>query len=249
MSVNELYHYTSINNLALILQSKSIRLGRLDMVNDPTEGLSSDFHSMAQYIFITSWTSNRLEDFALWNMYTPAMRGVRIELELPIFPTFSIRKDLTNSLVDAKSFISFENGYFITSAENIPIEIIYTDDESSLTPTIKLDKGLYLKALSKYKRSAWKIEQEYRYQLIIMPIERDIQPNEVSNSYSRLLSTQTPPPFADYFLKIRKQAFKNMKIRLSPKILAGDRAIIEALVKTYNPSATIQESTVSGFIR
>ena len=40
-----------------------------------------------------------------------------------------------------------------------------------------------------------------------------------------------------------------MKIRLSPKILAGDRAIIEALVKTYNPSATIQESTVSGFIR
>ncbi|MBB5437933.1 hypothetical protein HDC92_001607 [Pedobacter sp. AK017] len=247
--VEKLYHYTSINSLALILQSKSIRLGRLDKVNDPTEGLSSDFHSMAQYFFISSWTSNSLEDFALWNMYTPLMRGVRIELELPLFPTFSIRKDINNSLVDANNFINYKEGYFIASAENTPVEIIYTNDESLLTPSIKLEDGLFLKALSQYKRSVWKIEQEYRYQLIIMPIDRNIEPLEVGNSYSRLLSIQTPPPLDTYFLEIRKQAFQNMKICLSPKLLAGDRAIIEALVNTYNPSAIIQESTVSGFIR
>lgn len=247
--VEKLYHYTSINSLALILQSKSIRLGRLDKVNDPTEGLSSDFHSMAQYFFISSWTSNNLEDFALWNMYTPLMRGVRIELELPLFPTYSIRKDINNSLVDANNYINYDQGYFITSAENTPVEIIYTNEENLLTPPIKSDNGLLLKALSQYKRSAWKIEQEYRYQLIILPIERNIKPLEVSTSYSRLLSAQMPPPFDSYLLKIRKDAFQNMKIRLSPKLMPGDRAIIEALIKTYNPTSIIEESTASGFIR
>ncbi|MDY0904069.1 hypothetical protein [Pedobacter sp. CFBP9032] len=147
-SGQKLYHYTSINNLALILKSMSIRFGRLDKVNDPTEGTASDSYSMAQYFFLSSWSSNEIEDLALWNMYTPLMRGVRIELELPIFPTYSIRHDINNSLVDSKEFINYAGGYFILSAENTPLEIKYTDDEIMLTPPVKQSKGLYLRALS-----------------------------------------------------------------------------------------------------
>ncbi|MCX2472782.1 hypothetical protein OQZ33_00420 [Pedobacter sp. MC2016-05] len=247
--MKKLYHYTSINSLALILKSMSIRFGRLDRVNDPTEGTSSDFHSMAQYFFISSWTSNETEDLALWNMYTPLMRGVRIELDLPLFPTHSIRHDITNSLVNAEEFIDYDRGYFISSAENTPVEIMYTDDETLLSPPIKHSQGLYLRALSQYKRSIWRVEQEHRYQLIILPIERNIKPTEVSGSYSRLIKTQTPPPFDGYLLKIRREAFENMKIRLSPKLSSGDREIIEALIATFNPMAKMEDSTIAGLIR
>ena len=65
----KLFHYTTINNLALILKSASIRFGRLDKVNDITEGEADDFHSFASYIFISCWTHNTEENLALWNMY------------------------------------------------------------------------------------------------------------------------------------------------------------------------------------
>lgn len=72
-TMKKLYHYTSINNLALILKSKSIRFGRLDQVNDPTEGMADDFYCLSPYIFVSCWTGNNQENLALWNMYTPNM--------------------------------------------------------------------------------------------------------------------------------------------------------------------------------
>ena len=78
--MESLFHYTSINKLALILSSKKIRFNRLDFVNDPHEGKTGDFGSMAMYIFISCWTKHEEENLALWNMYTDKMRGVRIEL-------------------------------------------------------------------------------------------------------------------------------------------------------------------------
>ncbi|RZK63687.1 MAG: DUF2971 domain-containing protein [Pedobacter sp.] len=248
-TVDKLYHYTDINSLALILKSKSIRFGRLDKVNDPTEGQSSDFHSMAPYIFISSWTANQFEDLALWNMYTPLMRGVRIEIDLPIFASFSIPKNITNSLVNAVEYLNFEQGYFIVGAENKPTKIIYTDDEALLRPTIKAQGGLNLKFLSIYKRLIWQVEREYRYQLNIVPIDKNIQSTDFADTYSSLIKAETPPPIDNYLIRIRKKAFHSMKIRLSPKLLPGDRIIVESLIKSFNPTAVIEDSAVYGFIR
>jgi len=249
-----LFHYTSINNLALILQSKSIRFGRLDKVNDPTEGHSSDFHSMAPYIFITSWTANEAEDLALWNMYTPLMHGVRIELPLPLFPNYTITHDTgekvtSKSLVSQTDYIDYSKGYLIVGAENTLNEIIYTDDLNLLQPSIRRVGGLHMKSLSSHKRLMWKIEKEYRYQLNIIPFEPNITPLEVANSSSRLIAKQHLLPFEGYIVKIRKKAFEEMKIRLSPKLDDGERAIIRALVKCYNPKAVIEDSTITGLIR
>lgn len=245
----KLYHYTSINNLALILQSRSIRFGRLDKVNDPTEGLASDFQSMAHYIFISSWTANEIEDFALWNMYTPSMRGVRIELPVPLFPSFNIGNKISNCLVSDQEYVDYKKGYFIVGAENTPVQIIYSDDKNLLYPPIKVKDGLHLKTLSKYKRLIWRVEQEYRYQLNIVPIDQGINPEQVGNSYSRFISKNIAPPMDSYFLKLSNEAFTNMKIRLSPRLLAGDKTIIDALVQSFNPSARVEDSVSSGLIR
>jgi hypothetical protein len=80
-----LYHYTTISNLALILKTKRIRFNRLDKVNDFEDGLSSDLNSADMCVFVSCFTGNPDESILLWNLYTPKMRGVRIEFTKHIF--------------------------------------------------------------------------------------------------------------------------------------------------------------------
>jgi len=246
--MTKLFHYTSINNLALILRTKSIRFGRLDHVNDPTEGLVSDFHSLAPYIFVSCWTANHEENFALWNMYTQNMRGVRIELELPIFRSYKI-DNVGNFVFNKTEFLNEEKGYCIIGGQNIPHKIEYTDDESKLNPTILDDIGINLECVATYKKTIWSIEQEYRYRLEIIPIDKNLQSEYFPDRYQHLIEKKTPPPIDGYLVKLSENSFKKMKIMSSPKIQIGDIEIIEALIKTYNKDATIQKSELFGLIR
>ncbi len=244
----KLFHYTSINNLALILRNQSIRFGRLDHVNDPTEGIVSDFHSLAPYIFISCWTASNEENLALWNMYTPNMRGVRIELEIPIFQSFKIG-DQEDFLFNETEYLNEDKGYFMSGGQNKPLKIEYTDDEALLKPVIRNQNGLHIASVGIHKRTIWSIEQEYRYRIEILPIDKNINKRDFSQRYNHLLDSQTPPPIQDYFIKINNNAFKRMKILCSPKMLNGDIEIIEALKLSYNPTAEINQSILTGFVR
>ncbi len=247
-TMKKLYHYTSINNLALILKSKSIRFGRLDQVNDPTEGMAEDFHSLSPYIFISCWTENNEENLALWNMYTPNMKGVRIEIETPIFESHNIDSN-KNLLFSENEYLNESKGYIILGGQNEPYKIEYTNDNSLLKPLIRNDIGLHLASLAKYKRTIWKIEQEYRYRQDILPVDKTVKSDYFPDRYEHLIEKQIPPPINGYFVKIKNESFGGMKILCSPKLQNGDREIIDALVKTFNVNATIQESRLKGFIR
>ena len=48
----KLYHYTSIENLALILKSQNIRFTRLDCVDDMEESVMYDQISFGKYTFV-----------------------------------------------------------------------------------------------------------------------------------------------------------------------------------------------------
>ena len=59
----KLYHYTSIETLALILKHKTIRFSRLDRVDDPDEyAFSGDGVTPAHYCFVSCWTKNSREN-------------------------------------------------------------------------------------------------------------------------------------------------------------------------------------------
>ena len=248
MSFKRLFHYTSINNLALILASRNIRFSRLDKVNDPSEGISSDFGSLAVYKFISSWTKNSEENFALWNMYTDKMRGIRLELPLPIFNNYKIG-ETSNLLVSEADYIDYEKEIFIITAQNKPIGVEYTDDEEQLFPKIRGIRGLKASSLGVKKRTIWRIEDEVRFIMDILPIDSSTPKNNLPNTYQKKIANKIPPKIYFYDIAMNEESFKNMKILIGPRIKLGDREIVNALVNKFNPSATVQISKLTDKIK
>ena len=82
----KLYHYTSIETLALILKNKTIRFSRLDRVDDPDEySFKEDGITPAHYCFVSCWTKNSKENLPQWYMYGNSTHGVRIEIDSDMF--------------------------------------------------------------------------------------------------------------------------------------------------------------------
>ena len=56
-------------------------------------------------------------------------------------------------------------------------------------------------------------------------------------------------PFPYYDLEIDEQAFRKMRVVLSPTITEGNEILIRSAVEKYNPDAEIFESAFHGKIR
>jgi len=78
-----IYHYTSIDTLKLILESRKFKFNNLNAVDDELESELFIKKSLAQLIFVSCWTTNPSENIPLWKMYA-STRGVRIGL--PDYP-------------------------------------------------------------------------------------------------------------------------------------------------------------------
>lgn len=75
-----IHHYTTIETLALIIKTKSIRFNRTDKVDDSDESEGVD-PNWEKYVFISCWTRDDKESIALWKMYASVDKGVRISFE------------------------------------------------------------------------------------------------------------------------------------------------------------------------
>lgn len=78
----KIFHYTTIESLALILSHKTIKFSRLDRVDDLDEGKIKFRGTPLSHIFFAScWSKDENESIAMWKLYTKDGVGVRIELE------------------------------------------------------------------------------------------------------------------------------------------------------------------------
>ena len=55
----KIYHYTSIETLALILQNKALRFNDAKFVDDPNDAITKDYGSMQDYVFISCGRMNQ----------------------------------------------------------------------------------------------------------------------------------------------------------------------------------------------
>ncbi|PRB02412.1 hypothetical protein CQ046_12690 [Chryseobacterium sp. MYb7] len=258
-----IYHYTSIETLALILKNKKIRFNSLKNVDDINETQFSDENdvNLSSHTLISCWTNNEEENLAFWNMYTPNMKGVRIKISKNLFQEYSFNTEyvidiqnslITNSLVPKTE--CFNSNYWIIPFSENFLEVIYTDQDDLLKPQIvKIEnENFTIKTgeIGRYKSKIWEFQKEVRFKLFILPT-KDLYGNQIHplNNFQTIIDDKIPCPIDNYFIDIRDDAFKNMEVTLGPKCTFSEEIIVEALLEKYNPNAKISKNKFQGLIR
>lgn len=271
--IEYLYHYTSIEILALILKNRTIRFNSLDKMDDLQEQQTADVKNIGQFCYISSWTDDSTESIPMWNMYASLNRGVRIKLRKNPFKIYNNTADDLSKVVNMsvednsggkplQSIIPltemFSKGFFAAQAMNgqLLCKVEYTDDTAKLYPNILNEDGdhftLALGELGKYKNLHWDFQSEWRYILNILPFDLN-QPIEKSIADFQIIANKMKlglekQPFPYYDMHISDEAFADMGITLSPRISDGSRIIVENLIEKFNPSASLTESHLVGLI-
>lgn len=197
--MNYLYHYTSLETLALILKNRTICFNNLLYVDDIEEAETEDMGKFGRYVYVSCWTDDSEESIPLWHMYTPNMHGVRIRMQHFPFKKYSFKKGEYFLSEDVISYINLtkiyeENKASIVSDQPHLEKVEYTDDKEKLFPKIKTESfhravELYLAAnsmsdikannlnftysfkdLGKYKRKNWEFQKEWRYIITLSPM-------------------------------------------------------------------------------
>lgn len=166
-----IHHYTNIESLALILQSKKIRFNRLDRMDDLEEGrVEAQGIPLGKYTYVSCWTENDEESIPLWNMYAGKEMGVRVSLPEDMFKDHSMlgcivgNEELGEKILDAMPTLAptvtlkiptseyFGKNYLILPVHSHDLstfygQIFYTDDiqlyTSDVCKTTYHDNGTY----------------------------------------------------------------------------------------------------------
>lgn len=268
-----LYHYTTVEALAMILKTKKIRLSSLAAVDDMQECRISEASNFARFVFVSSWTDDSEESIPMWNMYAKMERGVRIrmpsmpikefELDPAILEKYGVKGEMTTK-VGFKPILPAEEFYankFIPMPyvrDQILHRVEYTNEKSILEPTIfnRIEGGrvnLDMGKLGKYKSTSWAFQREWRYKLWIAPVSFlemiTLFTKSTSILLNRMINDKFPLPTNYFDLSIDDAAFSKMEITLNPKISDGSKTIVELLKREYNPTMIISESTLANTIR
>ncbi|MBQ3417581.1 MAG: DUF2971 domain-containing protein [Ruminococcus sp.] len=268
-----LYHYTSVEILALILKNRSIRFNSLDKMDDLQEQETSDLRNIGQFIYISSWTDDETESIPMWNMYASLDRGVRIRLKKNPFKLYentaeSLSGISRSSIIDTsqgkslKSMIPlydiFSKGFFTNQAINpeLLFQVEYTSDKDKLYPKMLTSDdnhfAIRLGDLGKHKNLHWEFQKEWRYVMEIIPFNLNQSPEAMFKEFivlaNNIRSGTAKQPFPYYDMFLDDEAFADMQITLSPRIGAGSRVIVQDLIEKYNPSADLKDSCLLGLI-
>ncbi|MGR8932593.1 MAG: hypothetical protein ACU836_18375 [Gammaproteobacteria bacterium] len=191
MSAKRIYHYTSIESLALILKNRNLRFTRLDHVDDVREAQSHFDINFGQYFFVSCWTQQEEESIPQWNMYSREMQGVRIELPEYPFANYRLepKPDCGGINWDGvlKSPWPFEAlwgpSYFIvpwfSSGNWLAGPVKYVPSVAAkyaqyvrremLSPKNDKVEVESLPMLPRYKSIEWEFQKEYRFSLFVFP--------------------------------------------------------------------------------
>ena len=140
-------------------------------------------------------------------------------------------------------------------------QIYYTNDVQSYTSDIckktNHDDGTYdlelkLYKVGKCKHTRWDFQKESRFVLHIIPTEGELTLLDAKQFMEHMIKTMTQgiqPTIDEYFLPLKDDIFDQMVVTLHPSITAGQRVIVEALLKQYAPKAVLKDSGLSDYVK
>lgn len=248
-----LYHYTSIETLALILANRTLRFSRLDAVNDPEEASACDLDRASTLVFASCWTAQERESLAMWRMYTPDMQGIRIALPNNPFagrhkPSI-FKKGGAIQLIDGEININRENGGLGIRSRYVtgPNKIYYTDDQNYRNGSCLVDEEdrwtVQLHDLGMVKNTYWAFEEEWRYKILATFSEATLDKPHLADHPALDLRT-FPVRETAVFVPLDPQSLQDMEVLLAPCVTTGQELMVKALLSTYAPNAKIEKSAI-----
>jgi hypothetical protein len=277
-STEHIYHYTSVESLALILKSKKLRFTRTDRVDDVFEAQSHAGIQFGKYVFVSCWTEEVEENLPQWHMYSGGMTGVRIQLPRNPFRslTYVPPSDFTEIEINGpmeNSPITFEeslgSNYFVVPLffDNhfaSPVEYVedvrrcyenhvMTDNEHTDNPQVTVsDAGRVIR----YKSEVWSFQQEYRFALTILPthpsesIGSSPVPEKPALRYSPAGYLSGVDHGLQFFdVSISEHALDGLVVRTGPLCTPGTIACVEAVLSQWAPKAKLEQSALAGTVR
>ncbi|WP_114283631.1 hypothetical protein [Candidatus Halocynthiibacter alkanivorans] len=258
-----IFHYTSINSLALMLHHRTLRFTKLSKLNDPLEGRAGDLDRAARLIFCSSWTSKKEDTIPMWKMYSE-LAGVRIavspsrmfedvgEIKRGSF------KPKTTYCAEFTSELTFPTkGYTRLHSQRSSIRYIFGPDPvhydephrafpARITGTaagIREGKRVedpiaYLSTVGLSKPKHWEFENEVRFRLMANPIINcgNIQLKEFCD-IMEIDRDHIDVSLSDDF-------FSNASVLLGPLCEPAHKILIESLIEKYAPSVDISKSDI-----
>jgi len=271
----KIYHYTSLDTLALILKNRTIKFNRLDRVDDVEEGtIESNGVYLGRNVFVSCWTENAEESIPMWNMYARGSAGVRIGLEKDMFCDYLIKDIQLPNGQKTQGYIycklpseDFTNdNYWILPITDINNEMFYrhveyvNDVMEKTGKIVSLTKnedgtsqtGISLKEIGKYKHKRWEFQHESRFALTAFaknPFLLD--PDKVGDIMINTIMQNQPLPIDRYFMHLKDDVVENIEIIISPEANEGHRLIVEALCNLYlkNNKYKIQQSELGDRVK
>ena len=143
-----LYHYTSIETLEKILDTKRLCFSNLDLVDDLDEVETADIKRFGRFCYVSCWTDEETESIPMWKMYTSDMQGVRIRMKKYPFKKHVIESGEFANEQPIETYINErernEQGLnYILNVYPQLLEVDYTEREELLYPKIKTESKTY----------------------------------------------------------------------------------------------------------
>ena len=266
-----IHHYTSIENLALILSSRKIRFNRMDKVDDLLEidGLPKAFST---YVFISCWTYEKEESIPLWKMYTQNMRGVRLSLPIDMFKKKLIKAGKYDNFITVEKDIhsplsineQFAKNYFISNVfsnkQSFYKEVIYDNNYPEIYKKSIMEENNETKinnlfSCGAYKGEMWKFQNESRFTLYIIPLlpidHLLVKGNKKKQfdliNYTILNNIRNEIEYFD--LELDDSVVNNMYLKLGPLCLNSDKIIVDSLLTKFTKNGQLEMSNLDGKIR
>lgn len=267
--MTKIFHYTTIENLALILKNRNIRFNRLDHVDDREEAkIKSSGKNLSQYFFVSCWTRDAIENIPLWKMYTNNGLGVRICLDEDPFVDYPLPKDPYSIIINREKIKDSKiptNQIFGRDSSIIPVineeygflkDIEYVDNAIAQTSEclqIKTnEQNIHVlfsyEKIGYFKSKNWAFEKEARFVIPIFPISSDSYHNkkEWNEEMIRMIYYNSPNrKINEYFLSLKDEVLNNIIVRLSPNAKFEHFIIVESLLKQYTTKGILERSQLA----
>lgn len=259
-----LYHYTTLESLALILKNRTFLFRKLSHLNDPLEGKNNSFKQAEQLVFSSSWTASQVDTIPMWKIYA-GLDGLRIGMPRDLFLSqekvqfglwpLANRKLHTGRLEQAVDVVLKREGE--ANEYRTPLKLLAGPDcikyvtreaageigevffhQEVYPDEERTEPRLHLAQVGLTKSEDWAFEQEWRFRI---PYCMDMT---IVDGDTKHIADMPLPKEDQIFVPFDVNRLDKLEILTGPQFTAGQEILLERLCAKYSPDAVISKSEI-----